>query len=69
MCHHCSVNNKINCLHERCLRIVYEDLSDKDRSVSVHAKNIKTNSIEMFKVSNKLTVPLMNEIFVKRNND
>ena len=75
MCHHRSVNNKINPLHERCLRIVYSDsvlsfenLLGKDRSVSVHIKNINTLAIEMFKVSNKLTVPLMNEIFVKRNN-
>ena len=75
MCHHRSVNNKINRLQERCLRIVYsdsvssvEDLLDKDRSVSVHVKNIKTLGIEMLKISNKLTVPLMNEIFVKRNN-
>ena len=40
----------------------------KDRSASVHVKNIKTITIEMFKVSNKLTIPLMNGIFVKRNN-
>ena len=75
MRHHRSVNNKINCLHERCLRIVYsdsvssfEDLLDKDRSVSVHVKNIKTLAIKMFKVSKKLTLPLMNETFVKRSN-
>ena len=36
--------------------------------VSVDVKNIKTIAIEMFKVSNKLTVLLINEIFVKRNN-
>ena len=46
----------------------FEDLLDKDGSVSVHVKNIKTIAIKMFKVSNKLTVPLMNKIFVKRNN-
>ena len=34
----------------------------------MHVKNINRNAIEMFKVSNKLTIPLMNEIFVKRNN-
>ena len=74
MCHHRSVNNKINRLHERYLRIVYsdtvsyfEDLLDKDRNVSVHVKNIKTFVTEVFKVSNKLTVLLMNGIFVKRN--
>ena len=75
MYHYRSVNNKINRLHERCRGIAYsdsvssfEDLLDKERSVSVHVKNIKIPPIEMFKVSNKLTVPLMNEIFVKRNN-
>ena len=75
MCHHRSVNNKINRLYERYLRIVssdsvssFEDLLDKDRSVSMHVKNIKTLGIEMFKISNKLTIPLRNEIFVKRNN-
>ena len=75
MCHRCSVNNIIISLHERFLRIVYsdsvssyKDLLHKDRSVSVHAKNSKTLAIEMFQVSNKLTMPLMNEIYVKRNN-
>ena len=75
MCHNRSVNNKINPLHEGCLRIVYsdsvssfDDLLDKDRSVSVHVKNIETFAIEMFEVSNKLTLPLMSEIYVKPNN-
>ena len=69
MCHHHSVNSKINRLHERCLRTVdgdcisFEDLLDKDRSVQCMSKISR-----LFKVSNKLTVPLMNEIFVKRNN-
>ena len=65
MCHHRSVNKKIDRLHERGLRIDYsdcasfiEDLLDKDRSVSMHVKNIKTLAIEMFKVPNKLTVPI-----------
>ena len=34
----------------------------------MHVKNIKTLAIEMFKVSKESTVPLMNEIFVRRNN-
>ena len=75
MCHHGSVSNKRNRLHERCLCIVYsdnvssfEELLHRDRSVPVHFKNIKTLAREMFKVSNELTIPLMNEIFAKRNN-
>ena len=46
----------------------FEDLLYKDSSVSVHVKNIKTLAIEMFNVSNKLRIPLMNEISVKHNN-
>lgn len=56
MCHHCSVNNKINCLHEWCLPIVYsdsgssfEDLLDKDNSVPLHVKNEQSLAIEMLK--------------------
>ena len=34
MCHHCRVSNKINRLHERCVRIVYSDsISSFGRSV------------------------------------
>ena len=56
MCRYGSVNNKINRLHEKDLRIVYsdsissfEDLLDKDRNVSVHFKNVKTFVIEIFR--------------------
>ena len=54
VCHHRSVNNKINRLHERSLRIVYSDsmssfegLLYKDGSVLVHVKNIKTLAIKI----------------------
>ena len=43
MCHSRLMNNKINRLHEKCLRIVYsdktssfEELLDKDGSVTIH---------------------------------
>ena len=47
MCHSRTNNSKINMLHERCLRIIYNDkqssfieLLNKDSSVSIHIKNI-----------------------------
>ena len=49
MCHNRTNNNKINRLHERCLRLIYndkklsfEDLLQKDGSVSIHHRNLRT---------------------------
>ena len=51
-----SSNNRINHLHERALRIVYndhsstsEDLLVKNNSISVHHKNILLLAIELYK--------------------
>ena len=70
MCHSRENNNKINRLHERCLRIIYKDmrssfnaLLEKDDSVSIHEKNIKILATEMFKVSKNLALPQVHEIF------
>ena len=57
MLHSRENNNKIKHLHERCLRLIYSDkkpsyenLLEKDNSVSMHHKNIQVLAIEMFKV-------------------
>ena len=57
MLHSRENNNKIKYLHERCLRLIYSDkkpsyenLLEKDNSVSMHHKNIQVLAIEMFKV-------------------
>ena len=70
MCYNRSLNHKINRLHERCLRIIYSDkkssfdeLLDKDESVSIHHQNIQKLGIEMFKVLNGENPQIVNEIF------
>ena len=70
ICHSRENNNKINGLHEKCLRIIYHDkrssfnvLLEKDGSVSIHESNIKILATEMFKVSKNLAPPQMHEIF------
>ena len=69
-------NNRINHIHERTLRIVYsdyrlsfEELLQKDKSISIHHRNIHYLAIEMFKVLKGLSSQIMNEIFSLRNID
>ena len=59
-----SSNTRINHLHEKALRIVYND-----NSVSIHHENIGLLGIELYKVKNNLSTNLMSEIFNLRNVD
>ena len=73
---HSRTNNiKINRLHERCLRIVYNDkqysfneLLKKDGSVSIHMRNIQILATEMYQLINNLSSNIMNRVF-KLNSD
>ena len=72
-CHNRALSNKINKLHERRLRIIYNDkastfkeLLEKDNSVSIHYRNIQALAIEMYKVANGMSPEIMNEIFQLR---
>ena len=56
-----STNTRINHLHERAVRIVYndnestfEDFIKKDNSVSIHHKNIRLLDVELYNVKNNL---------------
>ena len=64
------LNTRMNHLHERGLRIVYEDytstfeeLLNKDESVSIHHRNIQLVAIQMFKVKNGLCPKIMKDLF------
>ena len=70
MIHSRGLNNKINRIHERALRIVYddnrssfEDLLNKDKSVTIHQRNLQQLAIEIFKVKIGIAPIIMNEIF------
>ena len=76
MFHSRRFNNKINRIHERALRITYNDklssfqnLLEKDNSVTIHHRNIKILANETYKFLQGLSPSLMNEIFVERNNN
>ena len=68
-----SLNNKINPIHERALRITYGDktstfqqLLEKDNFVPIHHKNIRELATEMIKISVNLTPEIAKEIFQER---
>ena len=70
MFHNRALNNKINQIHERSLRIVYgnyeiffDELLELDNSVSIHHRNIQALAIEIFKGKNSLPPPLMENVF------
>ena len=66
MFHSRSLNNKINSLHKRALRITYgdrsssfENLLKKGNSVSIHFRNIQALATEMFKIKNNIALEIM----------
>ena len=74
MCHGRGLNNKINNIHERALRIVYHDkissfktLLKRDKSTSIHMKNLQYLATKLFKVKNYLSPEIMKEtLFFKK---
>ena len=76
MCHNHTKNNKINRIHERCLSLIYNDkkssfenLLDKDKSVSIHDKNLKSLAIEICKVHRDISPEILNNLFPLRQAD
>ena len=72
MFHSRKLNSWVNKLHERALRIVYQDytssfteLLEKDNSTTIHNRNIQLLVTELFKIKNGLWPPFMNKIFVE----
>ena len=72
MFHSRKLNSQVNKLHERALRIVYQDYSssftellERDNSTTIHNRNIQLLATELYKVKNGLSPPFMNEIFVE----
>ena len=76
MLHSRTMNNKINRLHERSLRIVYSDQSstfeeslEKDKTFSIRLKNIQSLTIEIYKFVNGLSPETMNSVFNLKGNN
>ena len=73
MFHSRNLNNKINRIHERALRLVYQnnlnfsELLDLDNSVTEHQKNLQVLVTEIYKVKNGRASEIMKGIFELEN--
>ena len=71
MCHSRGINRKINKLHERALRVVYKNndhlafqqLLEKDKSFTIHERNLQKLAVEMYKVKYNLCPQPIQELF------
>ena len=70
MFHSRMLNNKINKLQERALKIAYknsnltfQELLNLDNSYTIHHRNLQKLATEMFKIKNNISPTLMQELF------
>ena len=71
MFHSRNTENRVDKMHERALRLVYDnspyfsfdELQVKDKSVSIHQRNLQFLATEIFKVKNGLSAVLTDDIF------
>ena len=75
MFHSRQLNNKINKLHERALRMVYkntnlsfQELLDLDESFCIHHRNLQKLATEMYKIKNDISPTLIQELFPRYDN-
>ena len=76
MCHSRGLNNRINNLHERALRIVFQDqksdfktLLKIGKSVTIHARNLHYPVTEIYEVKNNISPEIMRDIFHFQENE
>ena len=69
--HSRGLNSEINRIHERVLRITFNDkpstfqeLLDIDNSVTIHHINIRALATEIYKVLHGYSLAILNEVFV-----
>ena len=71
MFHSRTLNNKINKLHERALRLVYKDyissfenLINIDNTFTIHKRNLQKFATEIYKIKNNLSPSFLSDIFL-----
>ena len=74
MFHNLTLNNRINKLQERALRLVHNDntssfyeLLQKDNSFTIHHRNIQKLALEMYRVKHRIAPKIICELFNEAN--
>ena len=67
------LNNKINSIHKRALRITcqgntstFQELLNKDKSLSMHQRNVQVLATEIFKIHRGLSPEILRETFMSK---
>ena len=71
MFHSRAMRHRINRIHEKTLRFIYsnqhqltvQQLLEKNKTVSIHQRNIQTLATEIYKAKNKITPETVNSLF------
>ena len=70
------LNNALNSIHERALRLIYNDyklpfdrLLEDNKQKSIHQKNIESLAIEIYKFRGGLAPPIMSDLFITWENN
>ena len=70
------LNNALNSIHERALRLIYNDyelpfdrILENTKQKSIHRKNIESLAIEIYKFQAVLTPPITSDLFATRENN
>ena len=76
MCHSRGLNNRINNLHERALKILYQDkksdfetLLKNSKFVTIHVRNLHYLVTEIYKVKNNTSPEIMRDIVHFQENE
>ena len=75
MMHSRKLNTRINRIHERALRVVFNDMVSsfeelllRNNSVSIHIRNIQLLATELYKVANGFLPEIMSHVFPFKEN-
>ena len=70
------LNNALNNIHERALRLIYNDyelpfdrILEDNKQRSIHQKNIESLAIQIYKFQAGLTPLIISDLFVTRENN